>query len=363
MMEKLNTAIIGCGTIFGVHAAALQQIPETHLAAVVDIDAAKAAVEAKRYGCKSYTNYRQMLQDGRIRAVHICTPHYLHAEMTIAALQSGKHVLVEKPMAIALTDAKAMIDVARKTGKRLGICFQNRYNPTSIRIKKILASGRAGKILHAKAAVKWHRDAAYYQKDGWRGTWATEGGGVLINQAIHTLDLLQWFIGDIASVTGSIATTSLKNVIEVEDTAQAVFTFKNGVTADFFATNCHPVNAPVELEIECERLTLKLAGDLTIETQEGKVAKVAEITRRTGRKAYWGNSHETLIRDFYQSLCTGECFAIDGPAGRTALQMVQAIYLAARRQREVLWDEVAAAVQCLATAQVDGPLKLCSSPK
>jgi UDP-N-acetyl-2-amino-2-deoxyglucuronate dehydrogenase len=339
-MEKLNTAIIGCGAIFGVHAAALQQLPEARLAAVVDINEAKAAEAAQHYGCRSYTDYRQMIQDERIQVVHICTPHYLHAEMTIAALRSGKHVLVEKPMATMLADAAAMINVSRETGKSLGVCFQNRYNSTAVRLKSILDSGQAGKVLRARAALKWHRDAAYYQESGWRGAWATEGGGVLINQAIHTLDLLQWFIGGIKSVTGSIATNCLKDIIEVEDTAQAVFTFKNGVTADFCATNCHPVNAPVKLEIECERLSLKLAGDLAIQTLDGRVEKVTEVNARTGAKAYWGCSHLELITDFYRCLQTGEHFTLDGVAGRTALQMVQAIYRSAREQRVVLWDEV-----------------------
>jgi UDP-N-acetyl-2-amino-2-deoxyglucuronate dehydrogenase len=340
LMEKFQTAIIGCGTIFDVHAAAVQQLPEAQLAAVVDINETRAVEAAQRYDCRSYTDYRQMLQDRQIQVVHICTPHYLHAEMAIAALRSGKHVLVEKPLAITLADADVLIGVARETGKKLGVCFQNRYNSTAVRLKSILDSGQAGKVVHAKAALKWHRDADYYRKSGWRGTWATEGGGVLINQAIHTLDLLQWFLGEITSVSGNVATNCLQNIIEVEDTAEAVFTFQNGVTADFFATNCHPVDAPVELEIECERLNLKLAGDLTIRTPAGVVTKVAEINQRTGEKAYWSNSHGALFRNFYRSLRTGEDFAIDAAAGRVALQMVKAIYYSAQRQREVLWKEL-----------------------
>jgi UDP-N-acetyl-2-amino-2-deoxyglucuronate dehydrogenase len=339
-MKRLNTAIIGCGTIFGIHASVVQHSAGARLVAVTDIDEVKAEKAARQYDCGSYTDYRQMLRDGRIQVVHICTPHFLHAEMAIAALRSGKHVLVEKPMAITLADAETMIDVARKTGKSLGVCFQNRYNSTAIRVKNILDSGRAGKVVYAKAALKWHRDAAYYQQSNWRGAWATEGGGVLINQAIHTLDLLQWFLGEPKSVTGNIATNGLKNIIEVEDTAQAVFTFENGVTADFFATNCHPENAPVELEIECERLTMRLAGDLAIQTPDGRVERLPEENVRTGAKAYWGCSHLELIADFYHCLQSGERFAVDGTAGRTALQMVRAIYTSAGQKREVWWDEM-----------------------
>lgn len=340
-MEKIQTAIIGCGTISGVHAAAVRQLPETRLVAVVDIIEPRAAETAQRYGCRSYTDYRQMLQDQQIQAVHICTPHYLHAEMAIASMQSGKHVLVEKPIAVSLAEADAMIAAARQTGKKLGVCFQNRYNSTAVQMKSLLDSGQAGGAIRAKAAIKWHRDAAYYQTSGWRGAWATEGGGVLINQAIHMLDLLQWFLGDIISVTGNITTNCLQKIIEVEDTAEAVFTFQNGAKAELFATNCHPVNAPVELEIECERLTLKLAGDLTVQTREGKVTKFNELNRRTGEKAYWGDSHGALIQDFYRSLQSGEDFALDAVAGRVALQMVRAIYCSAKQQREVFWEEMA----------------------
>ncbi|HEX3047705.1 MAG TPA: Gfo/Idh/MocA family oxidoreductase [Bacillota bacterium] len=338
-MEGFQSAIIGCGSIFGVHAKAVQQLDEARLAAVVDINETKAAEAAERYNCSSYTDYRQMLQDKQIQVVHICTPHYLHAEMAIAALQSGKHVLVEKPMAITFADAETMIRIARETGKRLGICFQNRYNFTASRIKNLLDSGRAGKVLHAKAAVKWHRDAAYYQNCGWKGKWATEGGGVLINQAIHTLDLLQWFLGEITSITGAVATTGLRNIIEVEDTAEAVIKFKNGVTADFFATNCHPVDEPVELEIECEQLNLKLAGELMIQSRDGQVERVAEVNTRTGAKAYWGCSHAALIADFYGHLGAGEPFLIDGASGSIALRMVRTIYHSAKCQSEVWWNE------------------------
>jgi UDP-N-acetyl-2-amino-2-deoxyglucuronate dehydrogenase len=343
-MGKLNTGIIGCGTIFGVHAAAVQQVTGARLAAVTDIDETKAKAASHQYSCNSYTDYQEMLLDEQIQVIHICTPHYLHAEMAIAALRSGKHVLVEKPMAITLADAAAMTATARETGKSLGVCFQNRYNSTAIRLKSILDSGQAGRVVHAKATLKWHRDAAYYQNSGWRGKWATEGGGVLINQAIHTLDLLQWFLGDIQSVAGSVATNGLKNIIEVEDTARAVFTFSNGATADFFATTCHPVDAPVELEIECERLTLKLAEDLTIQTRDGREERVAEVNIRTGAKAYWGCSHLALITDFYRCLQTGVRFPLDGTAGRAALHMVRAIYASAKQQREVGWDEVIAAL-------------------
>ncbi|TCL74288.1 putative dehydrogenase [Hydrogenispora ethanolica] len=342
-MLPLNSAIIGCGAIFPMHAEALRQLPAARLAAVVDIDKTRAAAAAEQYDCRSYADYREMLQDETIQVVHICTPHYLHAEMALAALRRGKHVLTEKPMAIELADAAAMIRTARETGRQLGICFQNRYNATSLRIKALLDSGAAGKLIRARGSVRWHRDEAYYRSGDWRGTWAMEGGGVLINQAIHTLDLLQWFGGPIRDIRGEIATTGLQGVIEVEDTAQAAITFQNGAVATFSATNCHPVNDPVEIELECERLTLKLADGLTIETRDGQIERVEEINTATGEKSYWGMSHAVLIGHFYHCLETGQSFPIAGEDGLTALQMVLAIYRSSREQRAIPWEELALA--------------------
>ncbi len=340
-MQQLSSAIIGCGAIFGVHAEALRQLPAARLAAVVDIDAAKAAEAAQCYDCRSYTDYREMLQDEAIQVVHICTPHYLHAEMAEAALRGGKHVLTEKPMAIAIADAEGMIRTARETGQQLGVCFQNRYNATSVRIKELLDSGAAGRLIRARGNVRWHRDEDYYRSGAWRGTWAMEGGGVLINQSIHTLDLLQWFGGAIRDIQGTIATTDLEGVIEVEDTAEATIRFQNGATATFFATNCHPTNEPVTVELECERLTLRLAESLTIEYHDGRVEQVEEINVRTGEKSYWGASHAALIEAFYNCLGTGQPFSLAGPEGLNALKMVQAIYRSAQQDRVVTWDELA----------------------
>lgn len=191
-MKKLNSAIIGCGSIHTVHAEALVSSAHANLYAVCDIDEARASNSAEKYNCRAFSDYHEMLNDSNIDVVHICTPHYLHAPMAIAAMKSGKHVLCEKPIATSTGDAEEMIRVSRETGKKLGICFQNRYNTTSQKIKDTLVSGKAGKILGAKAFVTWHRDKSYYDSGEWRGTWEKEGGGVLImgdgdNYSIHGL--------------------------------------------------------------------------------------------------------------------------------------------------------------------------------
>ena len=325
-MKIMNTAIIGCGAIFSNHAEAIAGLKSTRLYAVCDLDREKAEKAACRFECRFFTDYREMLLDKSIDAVHICTPHYLHSQMAIEAMESGKHVLTEKPMSISVAEAMEMNRISLKTGKMLGVCFQNRYNNTSLRIKDVLQEGKSGRILGSKAIVTWHRTGKYYTDSNWRGTFEREGGGVLINQAIHTLDLMQWFIGEIDGLKAHVDTRLLKGVIEVEDTADATITFKNGSSCIFFATNNYSDDAPVEIEIICERAVIKLQDKLAIKYSDGTVEQVEETDKATGGKAYWGCSHKDLIQDFYLKLQTGKPFEVTGEQGITAIKIIEAIY-------------------------------------
>jgi UDP-N-acetyl-2-amino-2-deoxyglucuronate dehydrogenase len=325
-MKTIKTAIIGCGAIHGTHVDAIACNPHVKLAAVVDIDEARAEASALKYGCDYYTDYKELLKQEDIEVVHICTPHYLHAPIAIDAMKAGKHVLTEKPMAINAADAEEMIRVSELTGKKIGICFQNRYNTTSERIKELLESGDAGKILGGKAFVTWHRDEKYYAGGDWRGTLDKEGGGVLINQAIHTLDLLQWFIGDVETLKASIDTRLLNNVIEVEDTAEATIKFKSGATGLFYATNCYCTDSPVFIELMCEKAHIRLESELTIKYANGETEVVMDCDKATGDKAYWGCGHKALINDFYGRLVNGTEFGVEGEQGITAVKLVNAIY-------------------------------------
>ncbi len=334
-MKIFNIGIVGCGAIHSTHADAIINNDGTALAAVADIDESKAEESAARYGCSYSARYEDILNDKNIDAVHICTPHYLHADMAIAAMEHGKHVIVEKPMAITPSDASRMISKSEATGMKLGVCFQNRYNATSIKIKEFIESGKGGKILGARAFVTWHRDKGYYSSGEWRGTWAKEGGGVLINQAIHTLDLLQWFLGDMEKLKASVDTRLLKDVIEVEDTAEATISFKSGASALFYATNCYCADSPIMVEIVFEKALARLEGDLTIKHENGEIERFSETDRATGEKAYWGLSHKILIQDFYSRLRAGVPFAIDGSQGIKAIQMLDAIYRSDRSGTEI----------------------------
>lgn len=215
-MAKIRTALIGCGGISKVHLDALSHMDNVELVSVADVKEDRAKARAEQYGCAYTTDWTEYVSRDDIDVVHICTPHYLHAPMAIALLDSGKRVLTEKPMASEVADAEEMI---RHSDGRLAVVFQNRYNEASQFIRQSIADGRYGKLLSMRAAVNWHRTPEYYTESGWRGFYKTEGGGVLINQAIHTLDLMLYFAGKPASVRGHVSTDLLYDTIEVEDTA------------------------------------------------------------------------------------------------------------------------------------------------
>jgi predicted dehydrogenase len=211
------------------------------------------AATAERYSASGYAEYKQMLSSEQLDLVHICTPHHLHADMAITCLEQSINVLVEKPPATTIAAAQQMIDVAKRSQAQLGVCFQNRYNHTSQALHDTLQSHRLGDVRGAVAYVTWFRDSHYYRTKEWRGRWATAGGGVLINQAIHTLDLLLWFLGEVQDVRGSASTLLLNDVIEVEDSVSLVLTHAGGIRSVIFATNNYVYDAPITIEIQSSR--------------------------------------------------------------------------------------------------------------
>ncbi len=200
-MTTIRTALIGCGKVGQIHAAALSSLPESEFVAVCDNSAERAEAFSARFGTRSFRDVPAMMRETRPHAVLICTPHPLHAEAAIQAAESGAHVLVEKPLAATLTDCDAMIAAAQRAGVRLGVVSQRRYYEPVRRMKDAIDAGKIGTpALGVFEMFSW-RDQAYYQSDVWRGKWATEGGGVLVNQSPHQLDLLQWFMGEIDEVS------------------------------------------------------------------------------------------------------------------------------------------------------------------
>ncbi len=330
-MDKLRAAVIGCGNISRSHFSAIENCENVELGAVCDINAERADKCAEKYGVKAYYSIEELLADGAADSVHICTPHYLHAVQSIEALEAGCHVFCEKPMAIRYSDALKVEKTARRCGKSFGVCFQNRYNASSVEIKKLLDSGSPGKILGIKSVVAWDRDEEYYLADSWRGKIATEGGGVMINQAIHTLDLTQWFASSrAADVKASISTKRLYDFVETEDTADALITFENGARAVFYATLCYAGNSPVEIEINCENGRIVLSDKLTV-YENGKSERAFDISRPSGKKAYWGSGHSLIINDFYDCIATGRKFPVGASEAKIATELVERIYKSAGR--------------------------------
>lgn len=327
-MNTVNAAIIGGGAIHAIHAEALQQLPNVRLRAIAETDINKGRQLAALYDCHFYHDYREMLWDDAIDVVHICTPHYLHKPMILAALAAGKHVFCEKPAvmrALDVAEVKTALAHARGT---LGICYQNRLNPTSLAIKQQLQEGAIGKMLAIKAVLTWSRGGSYYTASPWRGKAATEGGCLLINQAIHTLDLMQWFAEGVTRVKGVVDSTWLASTIDGEDSAMATFAFRNGARGLFYASNCHTTNSPLQLEIHGEKGTLLLEGSELWHINGETRQKLATDAAPDGSgKSYWGVGHREAIRQFYYALhhpTTGSVCNIHEAA--KSLQIVDAIY-------------------------------------
>ncbi|MGN1248781.1 MAG: Gfo/Idh/MocA family protein [Candidatus Spyradocola sp.] len=330
-MAKIRTALIGCGGISKVHLEALSKMDNVELVSVADIREERAKARAEQYGCAYTTDWQEYVSRDDIDVVHICTPHYLHAPMAIALLDSGKRVLTEKPIASEVADAEEMI---RHADGRLAVVFQNRYNDASQFIRASIADGRYGKLLSMRAAVNWHRTPEYYTSSGWRGFYKTEGGGVLINQAIHTLDLMLYFAGKPASVRGHVSTDLLYDTIEVEDTACGLIKFESGLLANFYCTTTFGTDRPVEIELVFEHATLKTDAETLHVTQNGGTELIC-TSAASGEKAYWGVTHEVLLRDFYKAVEEKRPFWIDGESALPVLKLLKGVYESSRTGKEV----------------------------
>ena len=302
MQNTYRVCVIGCGVISPNHIKPLLANERTELVAVCDIIEERAKARAELGGCAYYTDYRQMLKEVRPDAVHLCLPHHLHSPVAIDCMRAGADVLCEKPMDASLEAALRMKEVSEQTGRRLGIIFQNRYNAENVAIYKALKSGEMGKLISLRGEVCWKRDQAYYDSGKWRCDYATAGGGVIINQAIHTLDLLRYFadspIADVRATVSHHGTTSA----EVEDTAEGLILFENGVSALFYFTINNFEDEDIRVTIKCENAHVESrAGDCCIHFRDGHDVHVNddEHHKEAGVKVCYGSSHTDQIADFY----------------------------------------------------------------
>lgn len=374
-MKKFGVGIIGCGAIFGVHAFPLHTIENVEVKAVCDIKPAAREVGSRLFSCDSYENYHEMLERKDIDVIHVLTPHYLHAPMVIDAANAGKHVLSEKPMAIKLEDARAEIEAGKRNHVTIGVISQNRYNSASVAIKEALDSGSLGKVIGQRIILSWFKPDDYYQRSDWHGTWDKEGGSLIIDQAIHVLDLARWFLdSEIVSIQASIDNRN-HPVIETEDTAEGLIKYRNGVQSVFFATNNYTYNSPVMVETHCEKgmalmefdravITYRDGKELNVinnpndtldeaayqaffnqSSQQSAMKTLSEwgvfgspvtipITWKTPRP-YWGVTHVKQIQNYYESLAAGVQPDITAEETIKTQEMICAIYDSAKTRQTV----------------------------
>lgn len=328
----MKISLVGCGGISSAHIDAIQNSQDAQLISVADIELERAKKVAEETGAVPYASLDAMLDAEKPDVLHICTPHYLHTSMALDALDRGIHVLIEKPCAVNLQELEALRTAQKKTGLKVGTCFQNRYNPSALHLQKLLQDeGKYGKVLSARGFVTWQRGQNYYSDD-WHGTLDKECGGVLINQAIHTLDMLQYVTGGITAVTGHTSNDHLQDVIEVEDTASAVLEFVGGAGGVFYATTAYTADAPVLIEFKCEKVVFRIEGDNLYEIEEGgKIIAIKSVEPKDyPGKACWGSGHVALICDFYASILQDRPFDVDAFEGGKAVEAVLAIYESAK---------------------------------
>jgi UDP-N-acetyl-2-amino-2-deoxyglucuronate dehydrogenase len=352
MMHSIRTALIGCGKVGQIHAAALRGLPESQFVGVYDRDSTRANAFAERYGTRAFTDLDTLLHEAKPDAILVGTPHPLHAEPVIRAAEAGVSALVEKPLAATLADCDAMIAAARKAGTKLGVISQRRFYEPVQRMKAAIDAGKIGApVLGVFSMFSW-RDQAYYQSDAWRGKWATEGGGVLVNQSPHQLDLLQWFMGEIDEITGYWANLN-HPYIEVEDTALAMIRFKNGGLGSIVTslsqrpgiyTKVHihgSTGASVGVETDrgatfvagVSRIAEPALNDLwTIPGEEDRLeAFQSEDRARFKERDATAHYHALQIADFLQAVRDDRPPVVTGEQGRIVVAMFTAIYQSQRK--------------------------------
>ena len=337
-MAKLKVAMVGCGRISRMYKQVFQCLSdEVEITWAVDIKKDRAESFAEGFpNCKVTTDYRDCFGEG-VDVMHTATPHNMHPIIAIDAMKHGINVLTEKPMAITLTDADKMIEVAKKAGVKLGVIFQTRYVKGCVELKKRIDEGKLGKLLAARSYLSWSRPDEYYSASDWKGTWDKEGGGVLIDQAIHSIDRVQWLVGDeIEWIEGSMG-NRYHHAVNVEDVAEAFVKFKQGCLYHLYASNCYSYNAPIQIEIVGEKGKVGLLQDMAwVELNGEERYEIRDgYDGLSVGPSYWGSSHITQVKDFYKSVREDLPVTIDGPEGRRALEIVRGIYLSANKKQRL----------------------------
>lgn len=341
----LGVAIVGCGAVSRLHVQSLIGMSGIHLAAVSDLDRERARTFGEEFGVAFYGDVEEMLARNDVDVVSICTPSGLHEEIAVLAANAGKHVIVEKPVEITLKKIDNMITVCVKNNVKLACMFNNRYREGNLFVKRAIDNGRLGRLISVNAFVRWYRDQDYYLKSGWRGTWALDGGGALMNQGIHYVDLMQWFAGDVESVC-AYADKLLHKTIETEDTAAAILKFRSGTIGAILAgTSIYP-GFPAEIQITGERGSVSIR-DGTIGTWSFKdkdaldeeavfyMGGCVDNGRASSPMEFDCTYHKKQYRHIIDSLNMGTEPEINGTEARKSVEIVLAIYKASAERKEI----------------------------
>lgn len=323
METKFRTCIVGCGVISGNHIPSLLRLDDVEIVALCDIDVAKAESRKAEFNLSSaiYTDYLTMLDEMKPDAVHILTPHYLHTEMTLEALKRDVNVLLEKPTCIKIEDIEKLKEAERNSKARVCISFQTRYNETVQRAMEIVEAD--GGATSGYGTIVWNRNDDYYASGEWRGKWDTEGGGAMINQAIHTIDLLCLFLGKPEKVQACIATMRHSPAVEVEDTCSCIIDFENGKRANLLVTTTFEGQDSTTLHIETASNVIEIRNaEIYLNSEKLETAGISEYM---GKKCY-GNSHGILIEKFYNVLSVGGDMPITVADSENALRIILGAY-------------------------------------
>lgn len=344
MPGPLRITVIGGGAgIAATHLEAIAALPDARLVGLSDVSAERLAPRAAAAGVPAFADHRAMLAELRPNLAVICTPHPSHADLALDCFAAGAHVLAEKPVAVSVGEADRMIAAAAAAGRTLAVCFQQRFRPEVERARAIIASGELGALVRVLCVEPWFRSAAYYRSAGWRGTWAGEGGGVLMNQAPHTLDLLCHLAGPPTRVWG--VTRTLRHAIETEDTAHAMLEFAGGAPGYLFVTTAEA--GAQRLEIVGDRASLSLSeGRLVVtrfqppqltflrESPESFAAPSSSVEDLRPEPEGAGG-HLAVYRDLVAALSEGRPPRCDGAAARDSLELANALTLSSSLGRAV----------------------------
>ena len=358
MTEKFRFGIIGCGVISPIHAAAINSLPDAKLVAVVDVTPEKAEKLAQQYQAKAYTDINEMLTNEQLDIVDICTPSGMHGEHAIMAMRAGCHVIVEHPMAITHERIAEMLEVQRATSRQLAVISQHRFDEASQQVKKLLEEKALGRLVLGNAAIPWWRSQQYYDSGAWRGTWALDGGGTLMNQSIHSIDILQWLMGRVKTIKAY--TDTLVHTMETEDVAVAVLRFENGALGTISATTgAYPgVTTRIEvygnqgsviiendqlayvhlLHAEKEQVGAYGGGANQVEyfkTQQAKQAEPAKQNTQSDPGALQCHTHALQIADMIAAIREQHAPLNDGEAARHPVEIILGIYDSARTGKEI----------------------------